>query len=181
MKKLILAVWLVTVLLFIASISWAAGTVTVTKGFTRVDGVGNAVSRTLVFTCVGDSSDGSIPNTSTGTALSDGSTPTTWIKGWYLYRVISDPGAVAPDAADVFVLDANSIDLLGSEDNGTTAYNGLNLIHATLSRTAIPNMYIPRGGEHINFYPEITGDLTLKVSNQATVSATYVITLVFVK
>ena len=105
------------------------------------------------------------------------------VKGWYLYQVEAFPtsGGTAPDAADVFILDANDIDLLGSEDNGTTAYAGLNLIHATLGRACLPNMYLPRAGLHINYYPLIKNLITLKVANQATAAANWTVVLTFLR
>ena len=133
--------------------------------------------RQIVFTCIGSADDGSIPNTATDT------TNTNFISGWVLYQVDAYPtaGGTAPDAASVFILDANDLDLLGSEDGSTTPYNGLNLIHATLPRSALPNKYIPGDGTHVNFYPVVTGALTLKVISQATVSANYTVVLTFIK
>ena len=178
MKKTIIGVLSLFLIVLFSTLCFAAGTVTVTQGDTRAsDTPGVIMSRTLTFTCTGDSGDGTIPNTATDTAQS------AHVKGWYLYRITAFPtsGGTAPDAASVFILNANSLDLLGSEDGSTTAYNGLNLIHATLPRTTMPNMYIPRAGAHNNYYPEITGVLTLKVSDQATASANWTIVLTFVK
>jgi len=133
----------------------------------------------VIFTCIGSATDGSIPNTDTSNTI------TAFIKGYYLYEVTAYPtsGGTAPDAdgADVFILDANDLDLLGCEDGSTTAYQGLNLIHATLPRSCIPDKYIPRAGLHQPFYPVMTGALTLKVANQATHSADYTIVLTFVR
>lgn len=86
-----------------------------------------------------------------------------------------------PDAASVFVLDVDSLDLLGSEDGSTTAWAGLNLIHATLKRSTLPNLYLPRAGSHSNYFPEITGGLTLKVADQATERAVWYVELIFVE
>jgi len=136
----------------------------------------------VTFTCVGGTAGdaGTIPNTD---ITADITRLLTAKKPYYLYRVIAYPtaGGTAPDAADVFVLDANNLDLLGSEDNGTTAYAGLNLIHATLTQSTLPNIYLPRAGLHANYFPEVTGTLTLKVSNQATASADWTIELIFVE
>jgi hypothetical protein len=79
------------------------------------------------------------------------------------------------------IYDANGLDLLGSIDGGTTAYAGLTLIHATLVRRCLPNLYLPRAGLHVNYYPVVTGTLTLDVDNQATVSADWTIVLTFVR
>lgn len=124
--------------------------------------------------CTGDAANGSIPNT----ALSDDIMAK--INGiCYLYTVSAYPtaGGTAPDAADVFILDANGEDLLGSADGGTTAKNGLNLIHATLKKTTLPySSYLQQA-----YYPAITSTLTLKVLNQATNSANYTIELAFAR
>ncbi len=127
----------------------------------------------VTFICTGDAANGSIPNTDM----------TEDMKGWYLYSVTAFPtaGGTAPDAADVFILDENDLDLLGCEDGSTTAYAGLTLIHATLTRKALPNLYTPRAGNHVNFYPMVTGTLTLKVANQATNDAEYTIVLTFIR
>ena len=176
MKKKILAVVLGLMFLFVG-VAW--GTVgTVTQVGLQYGEAGNRDAfRTIVFTCIGDVSNGSIPNTDTSAAL------TTFIKGWYLYKVEAFPtsGGTAPDAADVMIYDSDGLDLLGSEDGGTTAYAGLTLIHATLKRTCLPNLYLPRAGLHVNFYHPIASVLTLDVDNQGTASADYTIVLTFVK
>lgn len=174
MKKLFL---IVICLLFTATNAYAAvGTTTVTR---TTQGWG---FQTVTIVCTG------------GTAGDTGTVPDTTIDvwdsmnknalyGWYLYKVEAFPtsGGTAPDAGSVFVLDSDSLDLLGSEDGGTTAYAGLNLIHATLKRGTIPNLYIPRGGVHVDYYPMITGPLTLKVADQITSAADWTIVLTFVK
>jgi hypothetical protein len=124
--------------------------------------------------CTGDSSDGSIPNT----ALSAANLAI--VQGThYLYTVSAYPtaGGTAPDAADVFILDANGEDLLGSTDGGTTANKGANLIHATLKKTTWAYSHFLSSA----YFPPVIGSLTLKVSNQATASANYTIELVFVR
>ena len=90
------------------------------------------------------------------------------VKGWCFRGVEAYPtGGTAPSAANVFVLDATGLDLLGSEDGGTTAYNGLNLIHATLKRYCYPNLYTARAGLHMNYIPLVKSLLTLSVSNSS--------------
>ncbi len=137
----------------------------------------SAGERHLVFTCTGSTVDGSLPDTDTSAAN------TSFIASYKLYQIDAYPtaGGTAPDAADVFVLDEKGLDLLGSEDGGTTAYEGLNLIHASLARSALPNIYLPRGGTHANYDPFINGTLTLRVKNQSTASANYTIVLKFNK
>jgi hypothetical protein len=105
------------------------------------------------------------------------------IGGMYLYTVEAWPVAsgTAPDAASVMIYDANGLDLLGSEDGGATPYNGLNLIHATLTRITFPNLYIPRAGGHSSYFPLISSILTLDVDNQGAAGADYVVELTFIK
>ena len=134
-------------------------------------------TRRLVFECTGDSSDGSIENQT----ISDDDL--NFVRGWYFYRVEAFPtvgGAQAPTTgADVFIFDGEDLDLLGSEDGGTTAYAGLNLIHATLKKAALPNMFLTRAGNHVNYYWDITDHLSLKVSGQTNAAADYTIELFF--
>ena len=164
MKKILLTIALI---LLIPALSYgAAGVCTQSAsefsgGFVKI-----------TFVCTGSTVDGSIPDTALSTAnlaLVEGT--------HYLYRVTTYPtsGGTAPDAADVFVLDSAGQDLLGSVDGGTTANKGLNLIHATLTKSAFP--YEPTMG---TFYTApVNGSLTLKVSNQATISANYTIEMIF--
>jgi len=167
MKKRIGMIALLFVFLYVG-ICQAAGTVVQTEANYPDSG-----ERHVIFTCTGSADDGSIPNTATNDAV------TGFIKGYRLYQVDAYPtsGGTAPDAASVFILDANSLDLLGSEDGSTTAYQGLNLIHATLKRTTFPDAYIPRAGAHAFYHPLISGALTLKVIDQATHSANYTVVL----
>jgi len=165
MKKVFALI--VCLAILIPSIAFSAGTVTVT----RKSVIPNFIEQ-IIFTCTGDSSDGSIPNTSfTQQDLRH-------VIGMYLYAVTAYPtsGGTAPDAADVFILNAQNEDLLGSADNSTAA-NGANLIHASLGRTTLPRLTLPS----VNFYPVVSGLLTLQVANQATHSANYTVVLTFVK
>ena len=100
-----------------------------------------------------------------------------------LYQVEAYPtaGGTAPDAADVFILDADGMDLLGSVDGSTTAYRGLNLIHATLKYATTPDIYHLGQTAHADYHPVVTEALTLKVSNQATARADWTIVLTFIK
>jgi len=128
----------------------------------------------IPFVCTGDAANGSIPDTAISTANM------AMVLGTHaLYTVAAYPtaGGTAPDAADVFILDANGEDLLGSVDGGTTANKGLNLIHATLKKTT--QAYSHYLSEY--YLPPVINTLTLKVSNQATASANYTIELVFVR
>jgi hypothetical protein len=128
-------------------------------------------TRTLEFACVGNPSNEEM----------------TWanfekIKGWCLTWVEAIPtgvGATAPDAASIFVLDSEGLDLLGCEDGSTTPYAGLNMIHATLKRACYPNLYLTRAGLHVNYFPPIRSQLTLKVIDQGTALGEFTVRLTF--
>jgi len=167
MKRSILAIILV---LLLASTAWGLTPGSCVQSASEYSGGFVYVK----LACTGSPDDGAIPNTAISTdimALVQGT--------HYLYTVAAYPtsGGTAPDAADVFILDANGEDLLGSVDGGTTANKGLNLIHATLKKTTLPySTYLS-----MFYYPAVSGTLTLKVSNQATHSANYTIELIFVR
>ena len=150
----------------------AVGTVTVTW---PNDMRGENRMKVVKFACIGgtDAQTGTIPDTDFNTVGE--------VTGWYLYSVKTYKVGTAPEAAHVFILDANDLDLLGSVDGGTTAYNGLNLIDASLTKMNIPSFYDTRAGTNVNFYPMITGTLTLKVSGQATASASWAIECTFIR
>lgn len=176
MKRLLavlfLAVFLLPAVAFSAQADYAIGRVTQSE----VIAAGRD-TRYITFLCTGGINDGSIPDTDINAHNASK------IQGWYLYEVEAFPtsGGIAPDAANVMVYDADGLDLLGSEDGGTTAYAGLSLIHATLKRKVIPNLYLPRAGLHVNHWPLVTGTLTLDVDAQATANANYTIRMTFVR
>lgn len=167
MKRLLLI--LTTIFLLCWSLSvFAAGSCTQTAAVTT------GGFTTITLTCTGDAANGSIPNTAISAANM------ALVQGThYLYTVSAYPTAdgTAPDAADVFILDANGEDLLGSADGGTTANKGANLIHATLKQTTFPY----NGTASTYYFPSVVNTLTLKVANQATASANYTIELTFVR
>ena len=142
----------ILLVMFWASAALGAGTVT--QGDAKPD----ADMVTITFTCVGDSVNGAIPDTVTTTAN------TSIITGLYLYDVEVDPGATAPDAADVLIKNTGARDLLDGL--------GVNLVHATATQSM---------GNSMPFFEKITGVITLDVDNQATASATYTVKLTFVK
>ncbi|MCP3924930.1 MAG: hypothetical protein GY714_20315 [Desulfobacterales bacterium] len=117
--------------------------------------------RTITFDCLCDAGDGSIADT----ALTDDMYKR--VQGWSLDSVESVPGGTAPDAADVVINDEHGLDVLGG--------NGTGLIHATDTKATIPNI------DSQNKRIPMKGKLTLSVANQATVSATYLIILTFVR
>jgi hypothetical protein len=133
-----------------------AGTVTQS----RVKKIGDSI-RVVTFTCVGDSADGTIPDTDISDNTFRG------IAGFFLDTVSVNPGATAPDAADLSVKDVDGIDLLDG--------NGAALIHATNSLATVP----ATDGQ-VKVQP-IYDTITLSVANQATVDATYTVKMVFVR
>lgn len=169
MKRFLFIIFIV---FFVASNAIAAGSVTQGDVVRIADG-----THTITFTCTGDASDGSMPDTViTAENLKK-------IAGWFLYDVTAFPtvGGTAPDAASVFIKDANGLYLLGSIDDGTTAYGGLNLIHATGTRSTVPYKYIAGITGHIVFFPDVINTLTVVVADQATASANWTIVLTFIK
>ena len=144
-----------------------------------VEQIKNEISdsvRTITFNCVADGA-GAIPNTTTHTSSHD------FIKGWFLYDVTAfpKPGGTAPDEANVEIKDQNGLYLLGSIDDGVTEYAGLKLIHATGTRSCIPDKYNLGNTSHDSFFPIITGPITLIVSDQGAAGAEYTIVLTFIK
>lgn len=167
-------------LFLIPSIVLADGTVTVTQKRIQIADCHPAIEiRQLIFTCIGDAVNGSIPDTTISTDNLK------FIRGWCLkkveaYQTTVGVGADA-DEASIFILDAGGMDLLGSEDGGTTPYAGLYMIHATLKRKCYPNTYLPRAGLHTNWNDRVTSLITLKVIDQDTALADYTIVLTFEK
>ena len=166
MKRLII----ITLLLLLAFPTGVFGA-SVTQGSVvdvGEDRLNSNPTRTLEYVCVGNPADEEM----------------TWanfekVKGWCLTWVEVIPGGVAPDAASIFILDAEDMDLLGCEDGSTTAYAGLNLIHATLKRACYPNLYLARAGLHVNYFPTVRSLLTLKVIDQGTALGEFTVRLTF--
>ncbi|HBA83181.1 MAG TPA: hypothetical protein DCZ95_03715 [Verrucomicrobia bacterium] len=138
-------------LLAIVPAALAAGTVTVTQYQLSAD----KNQLVIKLACVGDANDGSVPATTINTAAISAGLPKEYqASGFYFYEIWSVAGITAPDAADVNVVDA-----LGSEiyDDGADS-----LIQATGTTEGTVDKY--RG---------VNSVLTVTVTNQATVSATF--------
>jgi len=103
------------------------------------------------------------------------------LRGKYFIQVTAFPtvGGTAPDAADLVMHDEQGNALLGSVDGGTTAYAGLNLIHATLTKSCLPSMYLTGQDAHINYYWPVTSKFTFDIINQATDSANITLRFIF--
>ena len=142
-----------------------AGTVTqaIEHVSTQSRGTGKGGFKIVTFTCVGDSSDGSIPDTATTQLI------TNQIVGCYLLKVQIIPGATGPQTdSDVYIKDANGIDLLDG--------NGVDKLDTTGNDEA----YAQIDGQAA--LQPIVGALTLDVNQAATAvnSATYQIICIFV-
>ena len=127
-------------------------------------------TRTLTYICVGN------PDNEEMTARNFEK-----VKGWCLtwVEVFPTSGGVAPDAASIFILDEEDMDLLGCEDGSTTPYAGLNIIDADYKRACYPNLYLTRAGLHVNYFPSVMNLLTLKVIDQGAATGAFTIRLTF--
>jgi len=166
MKKILLILLAIS-LIIPSTIYAAAGTCTQTaKKYYE--------SRVVItFACTGSSVDGTVPDQPISAANM------ALIRGThYLYKISALPtaGGTAPDAADVFVLDANGEDYLGSSDGGTTANKGANLIPAAVPpKSSLPYCYNMASW----FYFPVINNLTLRIKNQSTVNANFTVELTF--
>lgn len=151
MKRLLLAL-LITGLL--ATNAFAVGTIIGSYSTISIDGKSQRILVTL--TCTADAAAGTYP-TFTINPLSYG------IKGYYLYSVETNPGAVQPtDNYDITITDAGGYDVTG----------GLLANRDTLNTELV---YLGSVG-----YPMITGNWTWTISNNVVNSAVVVATLTFI-
>jgi hypothetical protein len=160
------------IMLFSVCSSWADGTVT--QSDTILVGKNTIL---VVFTCVGDDSDGSIPDTDLSTA----NTYKLKMGNYSLRDVIAfpTPSGTAPDAADVTVkIKSYPTRTSGGVDSTISPAvprdilggAGTNLIHATDEQNIGPTMPL---------YEPVVGPLTLGVANQGTLSAEFTIIFKF--
>jgi hypothetical protein len=171
MKKLFIIVSLL-LLIFPAGVLAAAGVIQGTIVDVGEDRLNSNPIRTITF-LITATAGGVIPDTVLTARNFEK------VKGWCFRRIEAYPtGGTAPTAADVCVLDANGMDLLGSVDGGTTPYAGADLIHATLKRTVFGSLYQAFNGLHVNYYTPVKDLLTLTVSNSSA-NAEITIVLIF--
>lgn len=138
-------------ILFLASSAFGAGTVT--KAMTKF----NNSMWVLEFTCIGDSSNGSIPDTVTSD-LSN--------YQFYIYRVIIESKAADANVtndSDVYIKDAYGTDLLSAGGVDQLDDSTINYIKLT------------NGGE------PVVSTLTLSVSNQSSASGKYYVRVILIK
>lgn len=125
-------------------------------------GASDVLMKKLTFTCVGDASNGTIPDTDTTAAI------TAAIKGMFVFMAIIEPGTPNPTAdSDVYLEDEFGIDLLGG--------GAVDELDATGNKHVYP-LLDAKGGS-----PPVIGTLTLDVDNQAVNSAQYNIHIIFSK
>lgn len=105
----------------------------------------------IKITCVGDESDGSVPNTSIASSSIPGLPSDYYRMGFYIYDAWVVVGGTAPDAADVAITD----------DLGRTVYSEVGLI---------PTSGTNEGTVTVK---NVISPLTVTQSNQATVDATW--------
>jgi hypothetical protein len=135
---------------------------TVTETITKYD-VHNGVPDKVVasFACVGDASNGSVPDTALSTTLLK------LIRGMYLSLMVTKPGTPNPTAAyDITLVNAASLDILGGSGANRSA-SAAEQVMPLISSSAQKRL--------------ITEALTLKVANQSVNSAQYTIELIFTR
>ena len=114
----------------------------ITSAETFLDGArsrANARAVELLVSWVGDDGNGTVPTLAV-----------TVYAGWYITKVVTNPGAVAPDAYDITLVDSDGFDL---------AESVLLARSATVTETEIMTVQVPNAG------------FTITLANQATVSA----------
>lgn len=161
MKKLAGLFIIFNIALLLAIPCWAAGTVS--QAVTTIyEGESVPKVRVLTFTATADAADGSYPSTAMSAAT------LSKLKGWYLYKVITNPGSTAPtDNWDFTLSDTDGIDVLGG--------NGANR-HTTTSQ-----MIAPLLTTGVYFAQPVLNAWTLAITGNSNNSAGIVIQCVFVR
>jgi hypothetical protein len=159
--KPLLFILIVAVIVSSAVVSFAAGTVTATVEKFGVNAI------TLIFTCTGDSVNGSVPDTLTN-AVSIGGTSTnidSMIRDFYLYRVVVSNSTAQTDTdddCDVYFKDAYAIDFMNGQGVDQLDHDTTNYLR-------------------MNQYDPVIGTMTLSTANQGQASAVWTIKLFFAK
>ena len=137
--------------------------------------------KVIKLVCTADSDGGAFSQAVDSTRMDQ-------VRGHFLYEVHAyrtTSGTAPTDASDVTIRDQNYNFLCGSEDDGTTAYAGVDVIDATENQVGVfvPNMYSHRAGEHFTHYYHIDPDMTLTVTvlNNSVNSANFTIELKFIR
>lgn len=150
MKK-ILAVLILTIFLVLPIQSWGAGTVTQSLSHSAANYKG------LVFSWIADSSDGSVPATTSMLRI-DG----------YIIKVITNPGTTAP--TDNYDITLTNID-------------GADVVHGELANRDTTNTeeIVPIPADNVTVYggSAVIGRITLNITNNSVNSATGTVTVIY--
>jgi hypothetical protein len=115
----------------------------------------------VTLTCTGNSGDGTFP-------AIDIAETTQMLKGWYLYKVITDPGATKPtDNWGLTITNSNGLDVLGGVASGNR--------DETNTESVVPK------NNSIAQYPPVLGTWTLNIAGNSVNSALLVIKLIFAR
>lgn len=155
MKKLILTFALIGALI-LPNLSWGAGTVVETLREICPDR-GSCIKE-VTLTCTADAAAATYPST----------TLTSVLKGWWLEKVITNPGSTGPtDNWDYVLNDADGVDMLG----GTGANRSITASQANWPLVAT-GVYRAQ---------PINNSVTLVITNNSVNSATVVMKAIFTK
>ena len=155
MKRFLLAILAITFLM--GGVAWGAGTC-VQQSVVSYPSSTSPLQKALTVTCTADASTANFPT------MAINATNTAALKGWYLYKVQTNPGATAPtDNWDFTITDSDGIDVL----QGAGANR-----HTTTSQRVSPTYYEPLLG---------TWTLAITDSSNLVNSAVIAFTLFFVR
>ncbi|KKM62530.1 hypothetical protein LCGC14_1520740 [marine sediment metagenome] len=145
----------------------AASTVTMSIVNHKVFGETNI--RELIFSCVADSAAATFLSgaTSSKTGSTHNRTFTDQLRGWFLLKLIVDPGAIAPTVNSDLTFKEYGCDLLDG--------NGTDKIHNTDTKQVYPAI------DGLPSLQPITDHLTLAITNNAVNSAIIVVRCMFVR
>ncbi len=141
------------IFLVLPTYSWGAGTVTqelshLTNNF-----------KSIVFTWVGDASDGSVP-----------ATESNWNIHGYICKVITNPGSTAPTTLyDITLTNSDGVDVV----HGQLADRS-----ATASEEIVP---VPADNVTVYGCSPVVGTITLNITNNSVNSANGTVTVIFTK
>jgi hypothetical protein len=164
MKKLTPVLLAAILVILTAATSFSAvGTCTQSLETIRMDTQGDPFQKVLTFTCTAGTAGeaGAYPATAVSTAYTNN------LKGWYLYKIMTNPGSVNPDAWGFTFLDGEGIDVLGG--NGASR-------HATNSQ-----MFAPLLTTGVYYAQPVLDAWTLTITGNSTASAVVVVKFIYVR
>jgi hypothetical protein len=140
----------------------AFGAGTCTQAITNFPTNTTTWQKVLTFTCTADAANATYPSTAISAANANN------LKGWYLYKLITNPGSTAPtDNWDFTLSDGDGIDVLGGA--------GANR-HTTTSQ-----MIAPLLTTGVYFAQPVLDAWTLAITGNSVNSAVIVIQAIFVR